>query len=161
KFLPMDVEPFVEASSLWLHVPDGSDREVVPEGDLTLERLVGVRDAPFGSILYLPFVPPPDLHESTAALAAQPRAPQEEQHGVQGGVGGRARGGLLPRLGDGLFSLSLILRGTVPGATAAAAAVKYAELGERDKRFVYHGRVIRQSGWTICQYWFFFAYNPW
>ena len=20
---------------------------------------------------------------------------------------------------------------------------------------------MRQSGWTICQYWFFFAYNPW
>ena len=21
--------------------------------------------------------------------------------------------------------------------------------------------MTRQSGWTICQYWFFFAYNPW
>ena len=26
KFFPMDVEPYVRASSLWLHVPDGTDR---------------------------------------------------------------------------------------------------------------------------------------
>src|SRR5262249_15419706 len=48
-----------------------------------------------------------------------------------------------------------------PGATAAAAALQYVKLREQDGRFVYHGRVVRQSGWTVCQYWFFFAYNPW
>ena len=26
---------------------------------------------------------------------------------------------------------------------------------------MYHGRVVRHGGWTICQYWFFFAYNNW
>ena len=30
KFFPMDVEPYVRASSLWLHVPEGTDEEVVP-----------------------------------------------------------------------------------------------------------------------------------
>jgi hypothetical protein len=161
KFFPMAVEPYVEASSLWLHVPDGTDREVVPEGELTLSRLVELRDAPFGSLFYLRFVQPLDLSESAAALAGERRLAKERHSEFKAGVGRLARGGLLPRLGDGLFSLSLILRGTVPGATAAAAALKYAELEERDGRFVYHGRVIRQSGWTICQYWFFFAYNPW
>ena len=157
----MDVEPYVEASSLWLHVPDGTDREVVPEGELTLDRLVELRDAPFGSIFYLRFIQPLDLSESAAALAGERELARRQQSEFKAGVGRLARGGLLPRLGDGLFSLSLILRGTVPGATAAAAALKYAGLRERDGRFVYHGRVIRQSGWTICQYWFFFAYNPW
>ena len=161
KFFPMDVEPYVEASSLWLHVPDGTDREVVPEGELTLDRLVELRDAPFGSIFYLRFIQPLDLGESAAALAGERELARRQQSEFKAGVGRLARGGLLPRLGDGLFSLSLILRGTVPGATAAAAALKYAGLRERDGRFVYHGRVIRQSGWTICQYWFFFAYNPW
>ena len=161
KFFPMDVEPYVEASSLWLHVPDGTDREVVPEGELTLDRLVELRDAPFGSIFYLRFIQPLDLSESAAALAGERELARRQQSEFKAGVGRLARGGLLPRLGDGLFSLSLILRGTVPGATAAAAALKYAGLRERDGRFVYHGRVIRQSGWTICQYWFFFAYNPW
>jgi hypothetical protein len=161
KFFPMHVEPYVEASSLWLHVPDAIDQEVVPEGELTLDRLVELRDAPFGSLFYLRFVQPLDLGESAAALAGERELAKRQQSEFKAGVGRLARGGLLPRLGDGLFSLSLILRGTVPGATAAAAALKYAGLREQDGRFVYHGRVIRQSGWTICQYWFFFAYNPW
>jgi hypothetical protein len=161
KFFPMDVEPYVEASSLWLHVPDGTDQEVVPEGELTLDRLIEPRDAPLGSLFYLRFIQQLDLGESAAALSGQRELARRHQSEFKVGVGRLARGGLLPRLGDGLFSLSLILRGTVPGATAAAAALKYAGVHEHDARFVYHGRVIRQSGWTICQYWFFFAYNPW
>ena len=55
----------------------------------------------------------------------------------------------------------MLLRGRVPGATAAAAELKYAALLESDERYVYHGRVVRHGGWTICQYWFFFPYNNW
>src|SRR5262249_55381412 len=161
KFFPMDVGPYVEASSLWLHVPDGTDLEVVPDGELNLERLVEGGDAPFGPIFYLRFLQPLDLSESAPLLAGKRRLEKEQQSEFKAGVGRLARGGLLPRLGDGLFSLSLLLRGTVPGATAAAAALRYAEIHERDRRFVYHGRVIRQSAWAICQYWVFFAYNPW
>ena len=161
KFFPMDVERYVRASSLWLYVPDGSDEEVVPEGALTMEGLVERRDAPFGSLFYLRFVGPLDLQESAQALAGERRLAKGQQSEFHAGVGRLARGGLLPRLGDGLFSLSLLLRGKVPGATAAAAALKYAEMREQDERYVYQGRVVRQSGWTICQYWFFFAYNPW
>jgi hypothetical protein len=161
KFFPMDVEPYVRTSSLWLHVPGGKDEEVVHEGDLRLERLEELRDAPFGSVFYLRFIQPLDLTGSAAALAGKRKLEKAQHSEFKAGVGRLARGGLLPRIGDGLFSLSLLLRGTVPGATAAAAAVKYAELAEQDHRFVYQGRVVRQSGWTICQYWFFFAYNPW
>ena len=161
KFFPMDVEAYIRASSLWLHVPEGADQEIVPAGQLTLEKLVEPRDAPFGSLFYLRFVQPLDLGESAAALAGERKLEREQDNEFKAGVGRLARGGLLPRLGDGLFSLSLILRGTVPGATAAAATLQYAKLREQDGRLVYHGRVVRQSGWTICQYWFFFAYNPW
>jgi hypothetical protein len=161
KFFPMDVEPYVRESSLWLHVPEGTDREVVPAGGVTLEQLVEPREAPFGSLFYLRFVQPLDLGGSAAALAGERKLEHEQDNEFRAGVGRLARGGLLPRLGDGLFSLSLLLRGTVPGATAAAAALQYTRIRDRDGRFVYHGRVVRQSGWTICQYWFFFAYNPW
>jgi hypothetical protein len=161
KFFPMDVEPYVRASSLWLHVPEGLDAEVVPEGALTMEGLVQRREAPFGSLFYLRFVHPLDLQESATALAGERELAKRQQSEFRAGVGRLARGGLLPRLGDGLFSLSLLLRGNVPGATAAAAALKYAELRARDGRFVYQGRVVRQGGWIVCQYWFFFAYNPW
>lgn len=157
----MAVEPYLRESSLWLYVPDGADEEAVPEGELTLDALVEPRDAAFGSLFYLRFVHPLDLQESTSALAKARQLARQQQNQFHAGVGRLARGGLLPRLGDGLFSLSLLLRGNVPGATAAAAAVKYAQIRKDDPRFVYQGRVVRQSGWTICQYWFFFAYNPW
>jgi hypothetical protein len=161
KFYPMAVEPYLQASSLWRYVPNGPDEEVVGEGDLTLEQLVEPREAPLGSLFYLRFVHPLDLQESAEALAGVRRLAKRQGSEFRTGVGRLTRGGLLPRLGDGLFSLSLVLRGNVPGATAASAALKYAELREQDGRFVYQGRVARQSGWTICQYWFFFAYNPW
>ena len=158
----MAVEPYLRASSLWLHVPDGADEEIVAEGDLTPELMVEPRDAAFGSLFYLRFIYPLDLQESTEALAKAHQLARRQQNEFHAGVGRLARGGLLPRLGDGLFSLSLLLRGNVPGATAAAAELKYARIREEeDDRFVYQGRVARQSGWTICQYWFFFAYNPW
>jgi hypothetical protein len=161
KFYPMAVEPYLRESSLWLYVPDGADQEIVAEGELTLERLVEPRTAAFGSVFYLRFVYPLDLHESAEALARAHQLARRQQNEFHAGVGRLARGGLLPRLGDGLFALSLLLRGNVPGATAAAAELKYARIREEDPRFVYQGRVARQSGWTICQYWFFFAYNPW
>jgi len=161
KFFPMDVERYLRASSLWLYVPDGSDEEVIAEGELTMEGLVKRRDAPFGSLFYLRFIAPLDLQDSARALSGERQLTKRQHSEFHAGVGRLARGGLLPRLGDSLFSLSLLLRGKVPGATAAAAALKYAELREQDKKYIYQGRVVHQSGWTICQYWFFFAYNPW
>ena len=71
KFFPMSVEPYVRSSSLWLRVPAGTDEEVVPEGELTLEQLEELRDAPFGSVFYLLFVQPLDLTGSAAALAGE------------------------------------------------------------------------------------------
>jgi hypothetical protein len=161
KLFPMDVERYVSACSLWLYLPDDHDEEVIPEGSLTMDALVEQRDAAFGSLFYLRFVGPLGLQASTRALAEQRRLAKAQQSEFHAGVGRLARGGLLPRLGDGLFSASLVLRGKVPGATAAAAVLKYAEMQQQDERYVYHGRVVRQSGWTICQYWFFFAYNNW
>ena len=120
-----------------------------------------LRDAPFGSLFYLRFVGRSTSRRAPRRSPASAELAKRQQSEFKAGVGRLARGGLLPRLGDGLFSLSLLLRGTVPGATAAAAALKYADLHEQDGRYVYQGRVVRQSGWTICQYWFFFAYNPW
>jgi hypothetical protein len=161
QFFPMDVEPYVRSSSLWLYHEDDHDEEVIPEGELTPEKLVEPRAAEFGSLFYLRFIGRLALGESTKALADARRLKQGQEHKFRAGVGRLARGGLLPRLGDAIFSATLLLRGRVPGATAAAAELKYAALLEQDERYVYHGRVVRQGGWTICQYWFFFAYNNW
>ena len=110
KFFPMDVERYLREASLWLYVPDGSDQEVVPEGELTMESLVQRREAPFGSLFYLRFIQALDLQESARALAGERRLAKEQQSTFHAGVGRLARGGLLPRIGDGLFSLSLSIR---------------------------------------------------
>ena len=161
RFFPMDVEPYVEASSLWIYHQDEVDDEVIAEGSLTMDELVVSRDAAFGSLFYVRFVGPLGLNASARALGDVRKLEKEHDTRFHAGVGRLARGGLLPRLGDSLFSLSLIFRGNVPGATAAAAVLKYAAMREQEERYVYHGRVVRQGGWTICQYWFFFAYNDW
>ncbi len=62
---------------------------------------------------------------------------------------------------DGLFSLSFLLRGKVSAATAAAAELDYNDIFIEDRKYTYYGRVTRQNGWTILQYWFFFCFNSW
>jgi hypothetical protein len=161
QFFPMDVERYVSACSLWLYHPDDHDEEVVPEGELTLEKLLEPRAAPFGSVFYLRFVHHVSLEESARALADLQRLKRRQKYTFRTGLGRLARGGLLPRLIDALFSATLLLRGRVPKATAAAAVLEYADMQDRDEKYVYHGRVLRQGGWTICQYWLFFAYNNW
>ena len=157
----MDVDRYVEASSLWLHHPDGRDEEIVPEGALTMDALVAQRETAFGALFYLRFVGSLGLRDSTNVLKDARQLMRRDENPFKAGVGRLARGGLLPRIADGLFALSLIVRGNVPGATAAAAILKYTAMQEAAERYVYYGRVVRQGGWTVCQYWFFFAYNPW
>jgi hypothetical protein len=161
QFFPMAVEPYVRACSLWLYHPDDRDEEIVPEGELTMESLVESRSAAFGSLFYLRFIGRLGLGDSAKALTDARKLKRGQERKFRAGVGRLARGGLLPRLGDALFSASLLLRGRVPGATAAAAELKYAALLQADERYVYHGRVVRHGGWTVCQYWFFFPYNNW
>ncbi|MDP9384755.1 MAG: hypothetical protein M3P50_05925 [Actinomycetota bacterium] len=161
QFFPMDVERYVRSCSLWLYHPDDHDEQVVPEGELTLERLLEPRVAPFGAIFYLRFVPPLGIEDSARALADLARLRRKQDHTFRTGLGRLARGGLVPRLIDAVFSATLLLRGRVPKATAAAAVVEYTRMQQLDERFVYYGRVVRGEGWTTCQYWLFFAYNNW
>jgi hypothetical protein len=161
QFFPMAVEPYVQSCSLWLYHEDDRDEQLIPEGELTMEKLVESRKAAFGSLFYLRFIGPLGLGDSTRALADAAKRKRGQELRFRAGVGRLARGGLLPRLGDALFSATLLLRGRLPGATAAAAELKYAALQDQHERYVYHGRVVRHAGWTICQYWFFYACNNW
>ena len=44
-----------------------------------------------------------------------------------------------------------------PGGTAAAAQVKYERARAADPRYIYHARVVRQDGWLVLHYmWFYF-----
>jgi hypothetical protein len=71
-----------------------------------------------------------------------------------------AAAGLLGRLIDAVMRLSLLLRGRVPGGTAAAAERNYRSHADPDS-CPYYGRVTRDRGFVALQYWFFYALNDW
>ena len=162
KFFPMDVERYLREASLWLYVPDGSDEEVVPEGELTMESLVQRREAPFGSLFYLRFIQALDLQESARALAGERRLAKEQQSDVpRGRRPARARRPPAAARRRALLALAAPARERPRRDRGRSRAQVRADPREQDEKYIYQGRVARQSGWTICQYWFFFAYNPW
>ncbi len=164
QFFPIDVERYVKACSLWAHYPSGRDRLLVQEDFLTIQALVEPRPAPFGTVHYLRFIEPLGLSESAEAIANQVRLRAILKNNFHPGVGRLARGGLLPRVVDALFTVSFLMRGRVPAAVAAAAELDYfhmrAKQEEKDK-FVYYGRVVREKDWTVLQYWYFYCFNSW
>lgn len=161
QFYPMDVETHVKESSLWSHSPQGRDTLLVRQGDLDLEKLIQPRDASFGTVHYLRFIEPLSLSEAARALTDQVRLRTKLKNYFHAGLGRLARGGILPRLVDALFSASFLLRGRVPAASAAAAELAYFRIRRREDKYTYYGRVTRQNGWVILQYWYFYCYNSW
>lgn len=158
---PAAVEHYVADSTLWEHHPEGHDELLVKHGQMTMDKLVEPRPAVFGTIRYLRFIEPLDLAEAARMLADQATLHRKLGNNFRPGVGRLARGGFLPRLADGLFSLSFLLRGHLPAADMAAAELDYNAIREDHPEYVYYGRVTRQAGWTILQYWFFYYSNPW
>ena len=161
QFYPAAVEDYIHECSLWDHQPDGHDVQLVRQGDLSMEKLIESRPAGFGSVRYLRFIEPLSLAESAQVLADQLLLRRKLGDYFHAGIGRLARGGILPRLLDGLFSLSFLLRGRVSAATAAAAELDYNAMLAENRKHTYYGRVTRQNGWTMLQYWYFFCFNSW
>ncbi len=151
-FYPMAVEPYLAACDVLAGTGEKDRRVLVPLGEVTPDRLAGA-EAGSGESLYLRFVQEP---LGRLELARWRRRPGREVLRTPGRL---ARVGLFARLVDAGFTASLLLRGTVPGGTAAAAAVKYEAIRAADPRFVYHARVLRQDGWVVLHYIFFSAMN--
>jgi hypothetical protein len=161
QFFPTDVVRYVQQSSLWAHYPDGREEQLVKQEDLTIDSLLEVRPADFGTVHYLRFIENLSLTESADVLTRQLRLRRHLKNTFHPGLGRLARGGLLPRIVDAIFSLSFLLRGRVPAASAAAAELDYFHLRARRESYNYYGRVVRQNHWTVLQYWFFYCYNNW
>ena len=155
KFLPMPVDEYVKRCSLWLREERKEDRQLVPAGELTLEQLATYREVAAGQSLHMRFIQKPLTPAEFQRWLSSPDRPRFR-------MGGRlSRVGLLPRIIDGGIDATLLVRGNVPGGTAAAAAVKYGQILKDDPRISYYGRVIRQGGWLALHYNFFFAMNDW
>ncbi|MFN8496237.1 MAG: hypothetical protein U0641_00100 [Anaerolineae bacterium] len=161
-YYPTDVDTYVANTSLWAAVPNRSDKLLTPAGQLTLEALAQPRSFPFGTVEYLRFVQPLSLGDVVGqALKQGDLQFRALANGFDPGIGRLARVGLLPRLIDAGFSLSMILRGKVSGATATIAEEQSKRILAAGQKFIYYGRVVRQEGWIGLNYWFFYHYDDW
>jgi hypothetical protein len=161
QFYPSDVEHYIQECSLWAHYPDGHDELLVKQEDLTMETLIEQRPAEFGTVHYLRFIETLSLSEAAEMLSAQISLRARLKNNFHAGLGRLARGGMLPRVLDALFTMSFLMRGRVPAASAAAAEIDYYNMRADKEKYVYYGRVVRQNGWVVLQYWFFYCYNSW
>ncbi len=170
RFFPMDVERYIAQCSLWVKHPEGDAELLVPQGELTIDKLILPRHDGFGSVLYLKFIEPLDLGELarqsfnqavTSVKKALRLEMKDHREQFRAGRGRLARVGYGSRFVDALFSLTLVLRGRVPGDTAIAASMLYRSLQETGERYCYYGRVVRENGWVALQYWFFYPFNNW
>ena len=153
-FFPSAVEPYLAESDLWVGTSQRSRRRLFDVGEVTPDRLA-TASAPPDEQLFLRLVQRPLDGLEMVRWRQRPARPSFRQPGRL------ARVGLLARLADAGFNAILLLRGTVPGGTAAAAEIKYAAAHARDPRYVYHGRVLREGGWIVLHYLYFYWMNDW
>ncbi len=151
-FLPAPVDGYLAACDLLVGRSDRERTVRVPVGGLSVDSLAG-HTAPPGETLYLRLVQHPF---DGIELTRWQRRPDRRGFHAPGRL---ARVGLFARLVDAGFTVSLLLRGTVPGGTAAAAQVKYAAAVTHDPRIAYHARVIRRNGWIVLHYLYFYFMN--
>ena len=165
KFYPMDVEPYVRACSLWVQRPGEEAACVVPGGKLDLERIAQQPLDESGAVHFLKFTDLRDFKRPGSRGArlsvSRGRAVREGREAFRAGRGRLARVGYVSRVVDALYSITLLARGRVPGESAAAASVAYRRIMAEHEHYRYHGRVVRQDGWVVLQYFLFYPFNDW
>ncbi len=155
QFYPMDVDRYLAQAELVIKRPNADAEVLAPRGQLDVDRLVERRPPVSGSVYYLSFARP---LSSAEARRFRRTSTLKSFHT---GVGRLARVGVVARLGDLFFSLSLYLRGKSPRGLAAGAALHYQALQAQQPRYCYYGRLMREQGYIELQYWFFYAFNDW
>jgi hypothetical protein len=147
-FFPMSAVPYIAECELWAGTSERDSTLLVPLVALTADSLPSFAGASPGKRQFLRFVQRP---LNGADLTRWRRRQGRPRFSAPSRL---ARVGVVARLIDAGFDLSLLVRGKVPGGTMAAAEVKYAAIRAQDPRFIYHGRVVRH-------YMFFYAANDW
>jgi hypothetical protein len=148
------VERYVEAAALFRRTPGQTAPELVaPATKINLSTLVSYAGHGDGTDLELHFVDKPLSRAAYRRWRHRPDRPR-----FQGGSP-FAMVGMFGRLVDSIMRFSLIVRGKVPGGFAAAAHVRYQEAGTLAP--TYYVRAVRDAGYLVLQYWFFYAMNDW
>ena len=155
-FLPMDVGTYVAHAALMVRLDDGAVRRDRP-GRRADAR--AARGADRGTRRTT--VPQRGARADRWRDGPAPRSAGAQPSKFRRGPGRLTRVGYLSRLVDAFFSLGLLLRGRVPGALARDAIPRYREMVGDATTHPYYGRVVREAGWTVLQYWYFYSFNDW
>ncbi len=154
-FFPCAIDGYIKRCSLWHRNDKGEEQQLAAKDYLSTEKLTQYDEVPANHSLYLRLVDTPLEALDYQRWLLRPNKP------VFYALGRLTRVGLFSRLLDSLFSLSLIVRGRVPGGTAAAVEIEYRAMQSEDPRYIYYGRVIREGGYVILHYLFFYTMNNW
>jgi len=153
-FVPTSVEGYVRRSTLWRLDADGGVTKVAEPGQLDLDTLARIGrelDGPGYSLSGISVAT--SLRDRIRSWFRTERPEFHSGHRL-------AQVGLTGRSIDTFSRLSLLLRGSVPGGSALASYELQNEHLDPEHP-AYHGRVVRDSGWIVCQYWFFYCFNNW
>jgi hypothetical protein len=161
-YFPADVDRYVAHCSLWASRRNGLDECLIPRGQVTLDRLAELRPVEAGSVEFLKFAEA----EAVPELALRGKVMQTAntlalERGFEPGLSRLTRVGYAARLADAGISLSMLVRGRAPAATAHIAEQLTRQIQAGQPRHVYYGRVVRDSGWICLNYWFFYHYDDW
>jgi hypothetical protein len=152
-FVPIAVDAYVAGSAL-VRSAGGRDEVVAERGTLDLDRLAALGRDHGEDAVSLRHV---DRPLGRAEYRAWRRRPDRERFR---GTSRFAVVGLLARLVDVVFRLTLLVRGTVPGGFTAAAHQACAPITPAD-HCTYYGRVTTDAGYVVLQYWYLYAMNDW
>jgi hypothetical protein len=153
-FLPASVDDYVRCCELIEHGPDRQRVVLAPKGSLNIEQLVEFgADHPRPGH-YLRFVDTPFTRIEVAKWRVRSARPRFKD------ASRLARVGVFSRGLDALNRASLIFRGRNSSGTEAAAETLY-RTGMQPDHHPYYARVVRDGGYTVLQYWFFYAFNDW
>ncbi len=154
-FFPMAVDAYVEQAALMGRAAgQGDRRRLLDHGDLNLDVLCAHARADVGTTLELRYVP---AALTPGELRRWRRDPDRARFRSTTRF---AAVGLLGRIIDSLFRLSLILRGSVPGGLTAALHLRYRGSAAATN-FPYYAHISSQGRYVVVQYWFFYAMNDW
>ncbi|MGL5858040.1 MAG: hypothetical protein ACRC35_06480 [Angustibacter sp.] len=149
-FFPMAVDSYLARCSMWLRDSDGRQHRLAGVGEVDTRSLGTIRSG--AGTAYLRYVQQPLDLPAYLRWRRDPDRPPFEA------VGRWARVGLASRLLDTAFDAGSALRGHVPGGTTAVAEQQYRQDASGSAP-VYYGRVVREGGYTVLHYLYFYAMN--
>jgi hypothetical protein len=152
-FFPSAVDGYLERCSLWMRDKFGQEKQLEAEGDLSAEDLAKFKDIQADQVYFLRLV-----DEPMGVLEYQSWLLRSDRPSFNP-VGRMARVGLFSRVIDSFVDASFLIRGVVPGGTTAAAEVRYRDMMSQDPQYVYYARVLRDGGYIILHYIFFYFMN--